>query len=63
MTTSNFKYELDQAVMLTPSGETGVVVGLRRINSDGPNEYEVRYTPTGGDEIKDWFFDADLALV
>jgi hypothetical protein len=54
-----FRFEINQAVMITASGESGVVVG-RAEYATSENSYYVRYRAGDGRAVEQWWQESAL---
>lgn len=59
MTTSDFKFKLNQLVARIDTGEAGHV-RERGEDTDGARRYRVRYLATDGTQAEDWWSEDDI---
>ena len=58
---SKFKFELKAAVVVSVSGETGIIKG-RSESIEFKNQYNVHYKAGDGRAVDRWFFESELKL-
>lgn len=52
---SNFKFELEQSVIITLSGETGTIIGRAEYSEAPIPSYCLRYLAKDGSAKEDWW--------
>ncbi|KZL17639.1 hypothetical protein PsAD2_02975 [Pseudovibrio axinellae] len=57
---SNFKFQLNDTVKITASGETGTIKS-RAEHTTGTNNYRIHYKAADGRAVEAWWDECDLA--